>query len=220
MSRANVAPIRDEICYGVRVTLARMRIDEALTALGSKSPTPGGGAVAGLAGAVAASTARMVVSYSLGKASLAEYIDELQDAAEQLDRAQLLFLEFADEDAAAYAALNDLWRLPRTDTRRESLLPDAAERAASVPASVLAASCSLLRLLETLVPITNKQLSSDLAVAAVIGASAARSAAWNIRANVPLLSPERGASFTATAEEGVRDAIERAARVEAACAER
>lgn len=199
------------------MTLARMKIDDALAALGSKSPTPGGGAVAGLTGAIAASTGRMVVAYSQGKASLAEHAGELDEAAIQLDRARSLFLQLADEDAAAYGALNDLWRLPKTDPRRNSMLADAADRAASVPASVIAASLSLLRLLESLAPITNPQLASDLGVAAVLGESAARAAAWNVRANVPLLTPERGRQVLQEAESGAREAGERAAGIEAAC---
>lgn len=200
------------------MSLRTQHVSEILGSLGSKAPTPGGGAVAGLAGAIASATGRMVVAYSEGKKGLEAHAGELTAAAEKLERARDLFLELADEDAEAYGALNELWRLPRTDPRRGEMLVKAAERAASVPEAVVAASNELLRLLESLIPISNKQLSSDLAVAAVLAESAARAAAWNVRANLPLLEESARDAVRERAERGIADAQARAESIEQACA--
>jgi hypothetical protein len=53
--------------------IEHMTLDELLERIGSKTPTPGGGAVASIVTALAASLARMVVAYSHGKKKLAAH---------------------------------------------------------------------------------------------------------------------------------------------------
>jgi formiminotetrahydrofolate cyclodeaminase len=77
----------------------------------------------------------------------------------------------------------------------------------------------LLRLVESLAPITNKFLRSDLAIAAVLGEAAARSAWWNVLVNLALIpdADERG-RVQRSSLAMVDDAAERRVRVERACA--
>ena len=58
-------------------TLHETTIERFLTDLAARTPVPGGGAVAGLVTATAASLGGMVVAWSLGKASLAADIQHL-----------------------------------------------------------------------------------------------------------------------------------------------
>lgn len=201
------------------MTLATHSISDFLTQLGAKTPTPGGGAVAALTGATAAALARMVVSYSLGKKNLAEHQTYLNDAAALLDRARDLFLEFADADAACYAVLNELQKLPDTDPRRVADLPAAAEAAVQVPLACAAGASDLLRTCEALVPRTNRYLRSDLAIAAILAEGAVASACWNVRVNVPsLTSEERKKETLAEVDRLLRDSQTRRTLVEQGCA--
>ncbi|MEO0512196.1 MAG: cyclodeaminase/cyclohydrolase family protein [Planctomycetota bacterium] len=183
-------------------SLSSVPLAELLDRLGSKQPTPGGGAVAGVTGALAAATARMVVAYSLGRTSLADHQQNLERHDAALARSRDLFLGLADEDAEAYAALNALWRLPKDDADRAARLPEAAGRAAAVPMSAAAAGVDLLKRIEALVPITNRQLVSDLGVAGETAAAAVRAALWNVRANLPLLD-ERARAVAADELDGL-----------------
>ena len=54
--------------------------------------------------------------------------------------------------------------------------------------AVVGACCDLLRQMESLAPITNQQLRSDLAIAAILTEGAAKSGWWNVKMNVMLLS--------------------------------
>jgi hypothetical protein len=54
-------------------------------------------------------------------------------------------------------------------------------------------------------------------VAGVLAEAAARSAAWNIAVNLPLLPPDQRGSVRAEAERQAADARHRAARVEGHC---
>jgi len=159
-----------------------------LESVGSKTPAPGGGAVASAAGALAAALARMVVAYSLGKKDLEDHQPTLSRAGAVLSRTADLLLELADEDAAAYGLVNELSKLPETDSRRMREWGPAVQASVDVPRAVVGACCDLLRLLEMLRPISNPRLRSDLAIAAVLAEAAARSGAWNVRVNLDLVS--------------------------------
>ncbi len=196
-------------------SIGGLKFSDLLGAIAAKSPAPGGGAVACATGALAAALAGMVVAYSLGKKNLAPHQPALEKAAAALATARAMFLELADEDAAAYAAVNDLQKLPEADPRPAREMPAAADRAVQIPMAALAAATNMLRLLEELAPITNRHLRSDLAIAAVLAEAAARAADWNVRVNAPLLSDQpRRESVSREASSMVADAASRCGRVQ------
>lgn len=198
--------------------LATQSVSDFLAQLAAKTPTPGGGAVAAMTGATAAALARMVVSYSLGKKNLAEHQAALEHAAAMLDRAREVFLELADEDAASYALVNELQKLPETDPRRIAEWAAAIEAAVQIPLSCAAAGADLLRACEQLVARTNRYLRSDLAIAAVLAESTVVSACWNVRVNVPQVASEAARGVVmAQVDRLLRDASARRGVVEAGC---
>lgn len=199
-------------------SLATLRFDSLLESIAAKTPTPGGGAVASAVGALSAALAGMVVSYSLGKKNLAKHEPALQDAARRLAVARALLLQLADEDGAAYGAVNELSKLPETDPRRATELPPAVLASVQVPMAVLGACADLLRLMESLAPITNRHLRSDLGIAAVLAEATARSSRWNILVNAGSLPSQAEREGTlAEAERLSADCIVRCAAVESAC---
>lgn len=198
--------------------IADQSVGDFLDALSSKVPTPGGGASAAIVGATAAATAAMVVSYSLGKKSLAEHEDHNQNAMTQLTRARQMFLQLGDEDAEGYGTLNALWKLEKDDSARVAQWDDAVRGAITPPRAMLALSLELLRLCETLVNTTNKQLKSDLGVAAVLAQASARSAAWNVNINIPLLPSDQQPELTDSVETLLQHAQKHCASIESGCA--
>ncbi len=177
-----------------------MTVRGFLDVLAAKTPTPGGGAAASVIGAVAASLAGMVVSYSVGKKSLSEHQTALIEAAARLRRGSELMIRLADEDAAAYGAVNELSRLPEGDPRRAEL-PAAQDASVQVPLAVMAACVDLLMLMKELAGITNRQLRSDLGIAAVAAESAGRSSWWNVFINASFV-PDQARSAAWLAEAG------------------
>ena len=196
------------------MTIGAQSIDAFLESLGQKTPTPGGGAVAGVTAAIGAALGRMVVSYSLGKTSLAEHADRHADAMAALEQFQRRMIELADDDAEAYLALNELSRLDPDDERRQREYEPALLRAITVPLEVMTAGTETLERLESLRGRTNKWLFSDLAIAAILIEAAVRSAAWNVRINLPqLASKDRAAGFEATVAATLAEAAQRAGHV-------
>ncbi|HYE61580.1 MAG TPA: cyclodeaminase/cyclohydrolase family protein [Phycisphaerales bacterium] len=168
---------------------ASTTIADFLKQTAAKTPTPGGGAVASAVGALSAALAQMVVSYSLGKKNLADHQPRLTEAALILERARAVLLELAEEDAAAYGLVNELQKLPEGDPRRAQL-PAANAASVQVPLAVMAACVDLLRLFVTLAPITNRQLRSDLAIAAILAEATARGSRWNVEVNLAFLNDD------------------------------
>lgn len=188
-----------------------------LESLGAKVPTPGGGASAAITGATAAATAAMVVSYSLGKKSLAECEETNQNAMARLTRARLMFLQLGDEDAEGYGVLNALWKLDKDDPERVAKWDDAVQGAITPPRAMLALSLELLRLCARLVETTNKQLKSDLGIAGVLGEAAARSAAWSVRINIPLLPEDQQDELRQAVEVMLEQARDLSNAIESGC---
>lgn len=199
--------------------LTSLPLGQLLDSLAAKTPTPGGGAVAGAVGALAAALAGMVVSYSVGKKSLAAHQDNLALAGASLVKARTLMLRLADEDAAAYGLVNELSRLPENDERREREWPAASLAAVQVPMAAIAASTDLLRHFEELSTISNRHLRSDLAIAAILAEATARAGRWNVVVNVSGLDAASAARFLAESSAMVKSAAALCAKIEKACAE-
>jgi len=200
-------------------SIGSMTVSELLRALAGKRPTPGGGAVASVVGALAAALGGMVVAYSVGKRSLAGHQTELEAAVHKLANARAMLLRLADEDAAAYERLSKIMKLDEADERRRRELQPAVQMAIAAPMSVLATASDLSRLLEELAPITNRHLCSDLAIAAILAEAAARSAGWNVRINLPMLEGEPdGVQGEDEVKRMLVEIRERVARIEQSCA--
>jgi formiminotetrahydrofolate cyclodeaminase len=191
------------------VTLRERTLEAILDALGDRTPTPGGGAVAGVAVALGAATARMVVSWSVGRPALAAHGALLHEAGQRLRELQDLALDLADADAVAYDALSALMKLPADDATRRDEMPAATAAAIDVPARTIAAAVDVLEHVARLVGRSNRKLASDLEVAAIVAEAAARAAAANVRANLALLaSGAERARIEAASQRGLARAAE------------
>ena len=174
--------------------VAALTVQEFVDTLGSKTPTPGGGAVAGVAAALASAVSQMVVSFSAGRKSLAEHAELHAEAQRTLDELSAAALAAAADDARAFGTLNDLWKLPEDNERRVREWDDAVLGAIEPPMKVLSASLGVLHLLVRLHGTTNRMLDSDLAIGAILAEAAARAAAWNVRINLPHLTDRNRAT--------------------------
>jgi methenyltetrahydrofolate cyclohydrolase len=152
-------------------------IDAFLSATAARQPTPGGGAVAALAGALAASLAEMVLNYSVGKKDLAAHEAELKSVLAELTRARQLLLGLMAEDQSAFAALSAARKSPENFAAALSLCLD-------IPQAVAATAVAILELCDRVADKANKHLLSDLAIAADLAMATVRSSLHNIRVNL------------------------------------
>lgn len=198
--------------------LAAQTLGDFLESLAARTPAPGGGATACVAGALAAAQARMVVAYSLGKKTSDADRAELQPAADALAQHQTALLASADEDAAAYSALSALMKRPEDDPARQEQWGAAVEAAVSIPLEVAERCHDLLRIIKAQQARTNPRLASDLAIAALLAETAVASAVWNVRINLPLLDdPQRRRTLDQTAAALVEQAGKAAGEITRRC---
>ena len=183
--------------------VADQHLGDFLEALASEQPVPGGGAAAALAAALAASLTAMVVRLSLDRPKYADFAELHREALDGSDATRLRFLQLADEDAAAYAAYRAARSLPREteveQEAREAATRDAARIATKVPLEVVRTCQAQVELVDRCAGRTNLHVGSDLEVAALLLDSAARSAAVNVRVNLPSIADE-GYASAVTAE--------------------
>jgi formiminotetrahydrofolate cyclodeaminase len=169
------------------MTLNTQSVNELLSSLAAKQPTPGGGSVAGLLAALSSALGQMVLAYTEGKNKYKEHEKLQTDCSNFLRAASDEAIILAEEDAKAYQALNSLWKLKSDDPKRISSFETALVRAIEVPMKTMELSNRILVTLQTLVGKTNAMLSSDLVIAAILAESAARASSLNVAINVQQL---------------------------------
>lgn len=167
-----------------------LTLDEFLDRLAAREPVPGGGAAAGVTGAIASALASMVVAYSRGRKASAACEPALEEIGEKLLALRARMLALAAEDARAYARLSGLWKLAKDDPRRGVEMPGALREAIAAPTGIMDAARELLGLCEQLAPVANPNLLSDLAGAAALAEACVRSAGQNVRVNAAMIPDE------------------------------
>lgn len=171
-------------------SLVHCPVGEFLDRLASPAPTPGGGSVAALIGALAAGLGRMVVALTVGKPKFAAVEVEVRALDERLRRAGEMLRRLVDEDAAAYGMLSEALSRDRADPQRPERIRQAAGLAATVPLETATLCARMLADLEKLCGIGNPQLRSDAEAAGHLAKAALQAAAANVRANLPLMRAE------------------------------
>ena len=173
-----------------------------LDAVAAPTATPGGGSVAALAGALAASLGQMVAGLSRKKKAQAAHAGELSEAVEATRAAADALAGAIDRDAAAYEAVLAARKLPRgrpdEDRRREEAIEQATRGAAEVPMEVAERACELFERLGQLESIASPSMISDLRVGRLMAVAAARGALENVAIN---LDGIRDAGFIAKMRE-------------------
>src|SRR5580704_13066022 len=159
-----------------------------LEAVAAATPTPGGGSVSAMAGALAASLGQMVAGLSRKKKSQAAHVDKLSSELEELRRISNELAEAIDRDAASYDAVIAAFKLPQGNDeevpKRESSIQSATKGAADVPLQVAELSVVLFERLGQLDAIAAASMRSDLEVARYMAAAGARGALANVEINL------------------------------------
>ncbi len=159
-----------------------------LDAVAQPTATPGGGSVAALSGALAASLGHMVAGLSRKKKSQAAYFDDLSDAAAEFHRAAAELSQAIDRDAASFDAVMAAYKLPQTSSEeqksREAAIQGALRGAAEVPLEVARKAVAIYERLGQLEAIASASMSSDIRVGRLMAAAAARGALENVAINL------------------------------------
>lgn len=170
-------------------TFRSLTLGEFVDRLASPAPVPGGGSAAAVAASLAAGLVAMVAGLSEGRPRYVMHAETHRVAKAAGTELAARLLRIADEDAAAYATFAAAMKLPREteaeQAARTAAIRSAARTAAEVPMRCVQACVEIAEAGELLAARCNVNASSDLRVSALLVDAAARSAAENVRVNLP-----------------------------------
>jgi glutamate formiminotransferase/glutamate formiminotransferase/formiminotetrahydrofolate cyclodeaminase len=169
-----------------------------LDAVAAGTPTPGGGSVAALAGALAAALGVMVCR--LGPpADVAQKKDDKKpssDKAQTGKRPDLRVVEqslvqlgsklrdLVQADADAYQAVLKAYRLPKADPARPEAIASSLAIATSVPLETAALASEAASLLRSVIPVVKPSVASDLKVGLIMALAAIEGGLENVMTNL------------------------------------
>ena len=161
---------------------ASQTLDAFLNGAAAKQPTPGGGSVTALVGALAAAMGEMVLNYSFGRKDLAQHEPQLRATLAEFTRARQLLLGLMTEDQAAYDALT---RIRKEGGPADPRFAPALLACVRGPQAMATTAVAILDLVDRIGDKTNPHLASDLAVCAELAMATTRCAVYNVRVNLP-----------------------------------
>ena len=188
-------------------------LEDFLSALASRAPTPGGGSAAALIGAMGAGLISMVCNVTLGKKGMEEVAAQMHTICAESERLRLMLTPMIDADIAAFDGVMSAYRLPKgTDAEK-------TQRAAAIQASLIAATQTPLdcaRACADVIKLSRRAAQhgysgviSDAGVGVLAAQTALRSAALNVQINAPLLADQ---AFAAKASKELEELLTEGAR--------
>jgi formiminotetrahydrofolate cyclodeaminase len=159
-----------------------------LDALASSAPTPGGGSVAALSGAMAAGLVSMVCALTIGKKQFAEIEDEVRGIHQRAEALRGQLQQLAENDVEVFGRLSAAYKLPRTTdadaATRQAAIQQVTRLAAEVPLRTAQAAADILPLCIALAPKVGRLIVSDIGVAVVLARATVQSAILNVEINL------------------------------------
>lgn len=184
--------------YPAEAATLRSMAERFVKSVAAPTPTPGGGSVSALAGALAAALGEMVCGLTLKRSSFEMHHPKLEAARSNLTAWRERMLENVDRDAQSYSALLAALRLPKTTeaerTVRSRAIEEASKAAAEVPLETAGIIKEILRTVGSLPAITIPPAASDLIVAQHMAEAGLQGSIQNVRANLPSVTDGRWAS--------------------------
>lgn len=194
-SRSNEAAALKSAAPGEKPTLWNLTARELADQTASAAPTPGGGSVAAISGALGASLIRMAIAITAKKTESAE----LSSIAERLDAASETIALGADEDVAMFDELMAAYRLPKETehekAERQCVIEAAAVKATRAPLRAATAMVDAMEVASEARDAAARNVVSDVFAGVDLLAGAVRAALHTVDINLPQLSDDDRATY-------------------------
>ena len=162
-------------------------IENFLETLASRSPTPGGGSVVAVMGAMGAALVAMVCHLTIGKVHYEAVSEEMEAILHEVEAVRATLLDFIRADVEAFDAVMAAYGLPKvTDEEkgaRSAAIQRALKGATRVPLDCAKASRRVIELSLLVAEHGNTNVITDAGVAALAAHAALKSSALNVRVN-------------------------------------
>jgi glutamate formiminotransferase / formiminotetrahydrofolate cyclodeaminase len=182
----------------------RAGVEPFVEQLAAPTATPGGGSAAAASGAMAAGLANMVASMSRGKKAYLQYEKELSGAIARLSVLREELKAAIDADAESYNAVMKAYKQAKESADGDGIINAALRQATSVPLMVAERASDVRQIAESLKPITNPNMGSDLTTSIALARAAIESALANVEINLESLKDEVFVRETRSKAAGLR----------------
>jgi formiminotetrahydrofolate cyclodeaminase len=167
--------------------------------LSSGRPVPGGGGATALCASMGAALASMVGQITVSnKSTPLEALELLKPLNEKAKELSDRFLRYIDDDADAFSALIDAYKMPKATKHEQELRENSVEhslsRACAVPLELMKDIGSAIELLLTYESIGAAAAISDIGAAALLCKSALQGASLNVYINTKSMKNRDAAS--------------------------
>lgn len=168
-----------------------------ITVLSGKSPVPGGGGAAALAGAIGIALGNMVGSLTVGKKTYAAVEEDIIQC-KKADDITARLLDLVEKDAEAFEPLSAAYGMPKSTpeeiAKKAEVMEAALVGACEVPLGIMRTCAEAIDLIETFAEKGSKIAISDAGVGATLLKSALQGASLNIYINTKSMADKEAAA--------------------------
>jgi glutamate formiminotransferase/formiminotetrahydrofolate cyclodeaminase len=183
------------------------------------TPTPGGGSVAALVGALGAALAQMAGGLTVGRKRYLDVDEQARRVVEEAEAIRRELTEAIDEDAASFEAVMVVMRDKElAEDARAVAMETATIHAGEVPLRVARLSRDAAALAQTIATIGNINAATDAAVGAIMARAAVHGAGLNVKINGANLKDRQLAAAWTAEVDALAEQVEQLARAAVAVA--
>ena len=177
---------------------------ELLSEIDSASPTPGGGSISALVGALGICLSKMYAHLSINKKKFLALDESIQKqfitSFHELETYKSELLDCMDKDCDAYDAVMSAYKLPKSTNDEIQARTSAIEKATNIaiesPYNIMIQSLKAMKLCESMVEYGNKNAISDLACGIIFLDAAIQGAGLNVLINLSSLDEKLKEEWT------------------------
>jgi len=169
-------------------------IKEFCNLVASGNPTPGGGSVGAVVGALGASLVEMVANLTIGKKKYEEWEAEMEKIVERMEAFREKAFGIMNKDIEAFNKVMECYKLPNSSEEekrfRKEKIQEALKEAADVPFELCRLTSNLVDDVLLVAKYGNKNLFSDAQAACELCRAAFNIGKANVNINLKLIKDE------------------------------
>ena len=171
------------------------KINNFLDELASNSPTPGGGSVAALAGALGAALISMVGNLTIGKKKYEDVEEDIKKIISSSEKLRYELSQLIEEDVKVFNNFMATYKMPKETEDEKKIraekIQESLIKAAKVPLKVAYKCLDILSLSKEVAEKGNINVVSDAGVAVLMAEAALESAILNVKINMKMIKDEK-----------------------------
>jgi len=171
------------------------KVSNFLDELASNSPTPGGGSVAALAGALGAALISMVGNLTVSKKKYENLEEDIKKIISSSEKLRYELSQLIEEDIKAFNNFMATYKMPKETEDEKKIraekIQEALIEAAKVPLKTAYKSLDIMILSQEVAEKGNINVISDAGVAVLMAEAALESAVLNVKINLRMIKNEK-----------------------------